>query len=81
MVLAHEVGKLLLEDAPRDVALIDVLADNGASIGLSLFLRQLDRTLVPVKAVEVDELLLNHVALALVVAVAATAHDRHLTLL
>ena len=81
MVLAHKVGKLLLQDAPRNVALINVLVDNGASVGLSLFLSQLDRTFVPVEAIEVDELLLDQVAFALVVAVAATAHHGHRTLL
>ena len=77
MVFAHVISDLLLQNTPWNVALVDILVDNRVTVCLCLLLSLLDDTLISIKAVKVDKLLLNQVALALIIAVAPSAHDRH----
>ena len=72
---------MLLEDTPGNVALVYVFADDVVSIFCGLLLRLLKCTLIPVEAIEVNEFLLDQVALALVVAVAPTRNDWNLCFL
>ena len=80
MTTPHVICDLLLEDTPRNVALVNVLIYDVAAILGSFFLRMFNCALVWIKAIEVDKLLLNQITLALVGAVAST-RDNWKTLL
>ena len=71
---------LLLEDTPRNVALVNVLIHDVATILRSFFLSMFNCALVRIEAIKVDKLLLNQITLALVGAVAST-RDNWKTLL
>ena len=72
MVSSHVVSHLLLEDSPRDIALVDIFVRDLTTISCSFFLSTFYCALVSVEAVKVDELLFDEVALTLVVTVGAS---------
>ena len=79
VIFAHELRDVLLEDAPGDVALVDIFADDFISVLCRLFVRLLKCALISVEAIEIDEFLLDQVAFTLIVTVAATRNDWNLS--
>ena len=72
MTTPHVICDLLLEDTPRNVALVNVLIHDVDTILRSFFLSMFNCTLVRIEAIEVDKLLLNQITLTLVGAVASS---------